>query len=130
MKTANGLVTMMNKPPFEDFHGPIDSPVSYVDFCVYQGRQTGKTHKLIMSIPNKPIFLLVHSKTWGKELIRLIKYYRPDYDVKNIKFTTLKTIDYDTRGFNKSPVWVDNAVLDLLQLQFISDINKQYGESK
>jgi hypothetical protein len=83
-----------------------------------------------MSIPNKPIFLLVHSKTWGKELIRLIKCYRPDYDVKNIKFTTLKTIGDDTRGFNKSPVWVDNAVLDQLQLQFISDINKQYGELK
>jgi len=121
---------MSNKPPFEEFNGPVDDPLSYVDFCVYQGRRQGKTLKLIMSIPDEPIWILVHSKKWGEEIKRLIKQYRPTYNIENVKFTTLKTIDDDTRGFNKRSIWVDNVVLDQLQLQFITDINKQYGKSK
>ena len=36
---------------FEEWHGPICSPVMYAEFCMHMGRQSGKTTKLIEILP-------------------------------------------------------------------------------
>lgn len=126
---------MMRKdlPPYEDYSGPVDSPNKYVDYCIYQGRQLGKTHKLIMSIPNRPIVIVVWRHDWGREMVRMLKQHRPDYDISNITFIRYDDIRADNipkilRGKNKVPIYVDNAVLDMVQAEFVRDLNRKYGE--
>lgn len=118
----------MDKPPYELYNGPVDSPIKYVDYCVYQGRQMGKTHKLLMSIPNEPIVIVVWRQSWGKELLRKLKELRPDYDVRNIKLVSYNR-DYtdQLRGIRR-PVYFDNAVLDMIQLEYVDMINKNFGK--
>jgi hypothetical protein len=128
---VSGLVKMMNKPPYEDFHGPIDSPVSYVDFCVYQGRQTGKTHKLIMSIPDEPIVIIVWRHSHIKDLyIPLIKQFRPDYNINNIKFIRYDVTNSPAMRVERLPIYVDNAVLDMIQIEYVKKLNTLYGNQK
>lgn len=115
-------------PPYEEYSGPVDSPRKYVDFCVHQGRRQGKTHKLIMSIPNKPIVIVVWQLAYGKELAKKIQELRPDYDIKNIKFVRYDEANGpEMRGLNR-PIYVDNAVLDMVQYEFVDKMNKLYGE--
>lgn len=118
------------KEPYELNNGPVNSPEKYVDFCIYQGRQTGKTHKLLMSLPNKPLFLVVHRQHWGKEMLRIIKHHRPDYDVKNINL-----ISYDPSGKyieklrgKGIPIYYDNCVLDMIQMDYVRLMNNLFGE--
>lgn len=112
-------------PPYEDYNGPVDTPAKYVDFCSYQGRQTGKTHKLLMSIPNRKIYIVVHKQQMGREMVSALKQIRPDYNVDNIKF-----ISYDPHGKyleimrgNSWPVYVDNCVLDIIQDNYVRSLN-------
>lgn len=123
---------MNEKPPYELYNGPIDSPEKYTDFCIYQGRQTGKTHKLLMNLPDKPIILVVHKHAYGKDLLRTLKKLRPDYDTLNVTLVT-----YDTTGdwTNKiagmrQPIYFDNCVLDMLQINYVKRINAILGERK
>jgi hypothetical protein len=119
---------MTDKLPYELHNGPVDSPTRYVDFCIYQGRQTGKTHKLLMSIPNEPIVIVVWRQAWGKEMLRKLKELRPDYDVRNIKFVSYnRDYTYQLRGIRR-PVYFDNAVLDMIQLEYVDMINKKFGK--
>ncbi len=115
-------------PPYEDFSGPVDSPRKYVDFCVYQGRRQGKTHKLIMSIPNEPIVIVVWRLDYGKEIAKKIQELRPDYDIKNITFVAYHEVDGPVmKGLNR-PIYVDNAVLDMIQFEFVDKMNRLYGK--
>ena len=121
---------MNDKPPYELYSGPIDSPEKYVDFCIYQGRQAGKTYKLLMSIPNKPIVIVVYRHIFGQYMLNILNEIRPDYDKKNIKFVSY---DYQGKYLDKLaglhlPVYYDNAVLDMLQLDYVRHINRLYGE--
>ena len=123
---------MNEKPPYELHHGPVDSPEKHVNFCIYQGRQTGKTHKLLMSIPDKPIVLVVHKHAHGKELLRTLKELRPEYDTLNI---TLVTYDINGNWTDKirgrrQPIYFDNCVLDILQINYVKHINNVLGERK
>lgn len=113
---------------FDEFHGPISSPLDMVSYCVHMGRQTGKTYKMIMSIPNEPIVIIVHKQSYGKEIIRRLKELRPDYDVKNIKFVT-HGVSKQLAG-NILPIWVDNCVLDMIQSEYVKQMNKYYGPRK
>ncbi len=125
---------MTTKPPYELFNGSIDSPVKYVDFCIYQGRQQGKTYKLLMSIPNEPIVIVVHSQRYGRDLLYKLKELRPDYEVKNIKFVSWdRSKQYEDRlrtGIDglKRPIYFDNCVLDMIQLEYVERINSLYGK--
>lgn len=116
-------------PPFELYYGPVDSPQQYVNFCVHQGRQTGKTHMMLMSIPDEPIVIIVHNQTWAKHMTSKLRELRPDYNVKNITF-----VSYDERGdyYDKlrgttCPVYVDNAVLDVIQYNYVRSLNVGRG---
>lgn len=117
------------KEPYELNNGPIDSPEKYVDFCIYQGRQMGKTYKLLMSLPNKPLHLVVHKQAWGKEMLKVLKHLRPDYDTKNINL-----VSYDMNGKymekfvgKQIPIYYDNCVLDMIQLDYVRLINRFFG---
>ena len=115
-------------PPYEEYNGPVDSPRKYVDFCVYQGRRLGKTHKLIMSIPDEPIVIVVWQLAYGKELAKKIQELRPDYDIKNITFIAYHEVDGPVmKGLNR-PIYVDNSVLDMIQYEFVDKMNMLYGE--
>ena len=116
-------------PPYEVYNGPIDTPTKYVDFCIYQGRQTGKTHKLMMSIPDKPIVIVVWRQQWANDFKRMLAEHRPDYNVKNITFVSYNSKDYtDQLRSLRRPVYYDNAVLDMIQLDYVKKINRLFGE--
>lgn len=120
------------RPPYEMYNGPIDSPVRLVDFYVYQGRQTGKTHKMIESLPNEPIYLVCHTRNWGEEIKRTIRQMRPDYDVKNITIIPYQKDTSEmwktTRGMRPQPVYIDNAVLDMVQIEYAKTLNRMFGD--
>jgi len=114
------------------YNGPVDSPLRYVNYCIHQGRQTGKTYKLLMSIPDKPIVLVVHSQRYADDLKDQLKKLRPEYNIKNIKFVSYAVgetyIDF-IRGL-RLPIYYDNAVLDVIQLDYVRRMNSLYGEIK
>ena len=123
---------MIDKPDYELYSGPVDSPLKYVDYCVHQGRQTGKTHKLLMSIPDKPIVLVVHSQRYANDLKDKLKKLRPEYNIKNIKFVSYgvgETYIEFFRGL-RLPIYYDNAVLDQIQFDYVKRMNSLYGEVK
>jgi len=123
---------MIDKPDYELYSGPVDSPLRYVNYCIHQGRATGKTHKLLMSIPDKPIVLVVHSERYADDLKEKLKKLRPEYNIKNITFVSYgvgETYIEFIRGL-RLPIYYDNAVLDVIQLDYVRRMNSLYGESK
>ena len=83
-----------------------------------------------MSIPNKPIVIIVWRQDYGKELAKKIQELRPDYDIKNIKFVRYdEARGPEMRGLNR-PIYVDNDVLDMIQFEFVDKMNRIYGERK
>lgn len=111
---------------FEYFHGPISGPTVYNQFCEFAGRQTGKTHAMIMALPyDGKCVIVVHNNRWAQELKRrAIPELRPDYPVENITFVSYgrtirdfeDNIERSTRGVSLGdiPIFFDNAVQDLL----------------
>ena len=113
---------------YDELFGPVDNPMDMVNYYVHMGRQTGKTYKMIMSIPNEPIFIMVHKNSYSKEIIRMVKELRPDYNTDNIRFVTPLSTDR-LLGFNR-PIYVDNCVLDMVQIDYVKQLNKYYGPKK
>ena len=111
----------------ELFTGNIKNPQDHVRWCIDISRCTGKTLKMVKSFPSdKPFAVLVHVHAFDNHIKNLIKEHRPDIDIKNVKFLSYWNESYKIhlRGLKKDmPIFVDNAVLDLVQLEFIKNLN-------
>lgn len=120
----------MNDLQYESLHGPIKTPKDHVNFCIFQGRQHGKTQKLLLTLPDEPLVLVVHSNNYGQELIRELKHTRPGYNTKNITIITYQKNNnyFDKLRGRNVPVYFDNAVLDMIQLDYVDMVNKLYGK--
>jgi len=111
---------------YEEMLGKVTTPEQHVNWCIHQGRRTGKTQKLIYSIPkDQDVIILVHNNIWGNELKKTIQRERPELDIKRIKFVSYSNKDWrdNLRVFNRS-VFVDNAVLDIIQYEFVRKLNE------
>ena len=59
----------------------------------------------------------------------MLAEHRPDYNVKNITFVSYNSRDYtDQLHGLRRPVYFDNAVLDMIQLDYVKKINRLFGE--
>lgn len=111
---------------FEEYFGKVDTPIKHVDWCIVQGRQMGKTQKLIYSIPkDQDVIIIVHNIAYASDLKKTIQRERPELNLKQIKFISYNIKDWrdKLRGF-RCPVFVDNAVLDLIQFEFVRKLNE------
>jgi len=111
----------------EDFivhQGPMDSPMQHAKYCVFAGRQQGKTFALVEALPDDKCMVVVHSINSRDNIKSLIRQHRKDYDISNISFVSTKNKDweYQLKGFS-FPVFVDNGVLDNLVLDFVDGLN-------
>jgi hypothetical protein len=119
-----------DKPPYEFHNGPVDDPISHVLFCIYQGRRTGKTQKLIECIPDERIVIVVHSQSAGRILEGEIREQRPTYNIKNIKFVTYDRVSSyieSLRGLHV-PIFFDNAVQDSIVADYVINVNSMFGK--
>jgi hypothetical protein len=116
---------------FEEWHGPICSPVMHAEFCMHMGRQSGKTTKLIEILPanEKAVLVTWNSKNW-QMLQDRIKKDRPDIDIKNIKFVAYDKHNWEDglKGYVDRDIYFDNEVLDMIAFNFVRKINAQYGK--
>lgn len=133
-KVAELVVEIGNnvKPPVKSIvdyiatFGSLNTPEDVARYGIYTARQTGRSNALLMAIQNEPCYLLVHRLDYGKELLETLKVMRPDYDIKNITVISPANMDTATRGKSWRPTYVDNAVLDILQLDYIQHLNRKF----
>jgi len=111
----------MDRKKYEDMAGPIETPYEFANYCVHLGRQLGKTTTLAEILPNEPCVVLVHRLDMSESIKRTIRELRPDYDLTNIKFVNYNMPD-QLRGLSR-PIYVDNAVLDIIQTEYVRNLN-------
>lgn len=121
---------------FQHYVSSNNTPKDLVDHHIFMSRQTGKTTYMLKNLPNKKLVLVTHTIEYGNLLKKQLKHERPDYDLKNIilvSYKQFKEAEFDKwkvdklRGIDRSiPVYVDSAVLDLVQLDFIKNVNKEF----
>ncbi len=116
---------------YEEMLGKVTTPEQHVNWCIHQGRRTGKTQKLIYSIPkDQDVIVLVHNIIWRKELKKTIQRERPELDIKRIHFVSytdpMKQFKFNAlrASCDAPPIFVDNAVLDVIQLEFVRKLNE------
>lgn len=109
--------------------GEPKTPDQVADFYVFAARKSGRTTTMINALPDEPCAIVVHSYTFGKALLDIIKRNRPNYNHKNIRFITQKKINDEPNtlaGLN-IPIYVDNAVIDVLAGEYVDNLNAKYG---
>ena len=106
------------------------TPYSHVNYCIDIGRQMGKTSKLI-SLITSPSILLTWNLSHGRYILEDIKKVREDIDTKGIMIFSYGDPDHleKIQRIQRSrqsplPVFVDNAVLDIIQYNFVKTYNR------
>lgn len=113
--------------------GPLTTPEQLVGHHIHMSRQTGKTRTMLANLPNSRCIIIVHRLNYGRDLLRTLVMMRPNYDRKNIIFVSyneLAEAKFDRTRINRLrgyptdlPIFVDSAVLDEVQYDFIKQIN-------
>lgn len=97
----------------------------YIDM----GRQLGKTTYMIKNLPADGKFTILYTGniTYQKNFLDVIKKLRPDIQLEEIKFETVRTLSQLYAAFdvpNKENIFIDNAVWDSILMQFIESLYK------
>lgn len=95
-------------------------------------RGTGKTTKMIMSLPAKEkVFIMVHSMSFSTCIKDLIAKHRPDINIKDVSFISSATKHWRDAPLGKNQhIYIDHHVLDEWAVQQVSAINQIYGKNK
>lgn len=114
----------------------LPNPRSVVNRYNDLSRQLGKTYTLLKALPERELILCTHNtQMFRHHILRELSTLRPTYDVRfihNITYDELKKADFDRnqikslRGkcyLRSAPMFFDNAVLDQMQLDFVSKMN-------
>jgi hypothetical protein len=104
--------------------------------CETLSRQNGKTTLLIDSlIPGEDTHVIVHSWSFGREFIKLVRERRPNLNFNRIKIVQwngekLSDLLEQFKGTRNQKVLIDNAVIDLITQQSINKIYNVLREYK
>lgn len=110
-----------------DFWGDCSTPIGLAGFYEWQARGTGRTLKLVNSIPNEKVAIVVHSSRWAQEIKHLVQEVRPEIDIKLINFVVWDYNAGQKLSGLKCPVFFDNTVLDNELIELVKKTNKVYG---
>lgn len=115
---------------YYEIHGDPKTPKQVASYGLDAARCTGRTHAMIMALPNEPCVIVAHSHVWGKAIIESVRWLRPSYDHRNITIATKEDFEIDpisVMSGRQMPIFVDNAVTDMLALEYVERLNEAYG---
>jgi hypothetical protein len=105
------------------------TPVEVAQEYVQKSRKVGKTHAMIMALPDEKCAVMTMSEEHSKHVKDLIKKQRPEYNMDN-----LTVVVYNRRsGWRDKvqgkdmPVYIDHSVLDAMSVDHVKAINTTYG---
>jgi hypothetical protein len=122
----------MRNSELDNFNGVPKGPGAVARRCVDLGRQTGKTWAMVRALPDDGrAIIVVHRMVMREHILHMIYDMRGrDYPVKQLSFVAYK--DFYTariRSLGPRPVFVDNAVLDMLTIEYVQFLNQMLNPS-
>lgn len=103
-------------------------PVDVANLIVENNRGTGKTSRLIESLPDAPCFVMIHQLSFQTYFKELVKKIRPDYNLDNITFVGYHGHNWrDHTQMRNKPLFVDHWVYEQDFPRFVKALNSTYG---